>query len=189
MKALIIDNHSKYIGKIIKTLKFFKIKYSVIDFAAFKFDRSEKFDLIILSGGNMSIAGTSALAEEKKLIEYSSKPIFGICFGFQLISFVYGKKTTELPDKILGVEEINVFDLNKLGINYNSKKLKVYESHKFVIKNPPKSCEVFGISKYGLEIIKHKTKPIMATQFHPEVRENNDGIIVLEGFLKKCESF
>lgn len=188
MKALIIDNHSKYIGKIIESLKQFGIKHSVIDFADFKFDRSRKYDLFILSGGNMSIAETSALAEEKKLIEYSSKPIFGICFGFQLISFVYGEKTIELPEKILGVEEISVFNLNKLGIDYDSRKLMVHESHKFVIKNPPKGFKFFGNSKYGIEIFKHKSKPIWGTQFHPEVTENNLGIVVLERFLKYCES-
>ncbi|HHE37128.1 MAG TPA: hypothetical protein ENL20_00950 [Candidatus Cloacimonetes bacterium] len=184
MKALIIDNHSKYIGKIIETLKLFGIKHSVIDFAKFKCAESEKYDLFIFSGGRMSIANTPELAEEKKLIANSSKPIFGICFGFQLIAFVYGEKTQELPDRILGVHEIDVFDLDSSGITYNSSKMKVYESHKFAIKKLPPDFEVFGRSEYGIEIFKHKTKPIWGTQFHPEVTDDNAGIILLEGFLK-----
>ncbi|MBC8385494.1 MAG: gamma-glutamyl-gamma-aminobutyrate hydrolase family protein [Candidatus Cloacimonetes bacterium] len=185
MKALIIDNHSKFIGKIIEALKDFRIKHSVIDFAEFKFEQSQEFDLFILSGGSMSIAETPELDEEKKLIANSSKPIFGICFGFQLIAFVFGENTDELPEKISGVEEVNIFDLDKLGIDHCSERLKVHESHKFVIKELPTDFDVFGNSKYGIEIFKHKTKPIWATQFHPEVRENNQGIIVLEGFLNK----
>jgi len=185
MKALIIDNHSSFIGRITGFLKQKKVSYSIIDFADFKFEDSDEYDLFILSGGRMSIANTIELDEEKKLIANSDKPIFGICFGFQLIAFVYGEKTYELPDKILGIHEIDVFDLDKLGIEYDSSKMKVYESHKFAIKNAPQDFEVFGNSEYGIEIIKHKSKPIWGTQFHPEVTEDNSGIVLLEGFLRK----
>ena len=30
----------------------------------------------------------------------------------------------------------------------------------------------------------NKTKTILATQFHPEIKENNQGILVLEFFLE-----
>jgi len=189
MKALIIDNRSSFIGRITDFLDSKEVSYSVIDFASFKYEDSDEYDLFILSGGSMSIAKTPELDEEKKLITNSNKPIFGICFGFQLIAFVYGEKTQKLPEKISGVHEIAAFDLDKLGINYDSSKMKVYESHKFVIKKLPQDFEVFGRSEYGIEIFKHKTKPIWGTQFHPEVMDDNQGIIVLEGFLEKYELF
>ncbi len=162
-----------------------KIDHSSVDFADFQLNMTDSFDCFILSGGSLSIEGTPAFKEEKELIKQVPKPVFGICFGFQLISFVYGEITKKLPCKISGVNEIDVFGFDKLGIEYNKKKLKVFESHLWTIKNPPKDFDVYGTSQYGIEIIKHKTKPIFATQFHPEVREGNNGNIIFQYFLEK----
>ena len=182
---MIIDNHSKFIQRIGEILNYFKFEYSSVDFADFRLDKFSEFDCFILSGGNLSIEGTPAFKEEKKLIKQAPKPIFGICFGFQIIAYVYGEFTSELPQKVLGVKKIDIFRFEKLGIKYNKKKLKVFESHLWAIKNPPKDFDVYGTSQYGIEIIKHKTKPIFATQFHPEVRENNRGNIFFQYFLEK----
>ncbi|MCD4796128.1 MAG: gamma-glutamyl-gamma-aminobutyrate hydrolase family protein [Candidatus Cloacimonetes bacterium] len=185
MKALIIDNHSKFIQRIGEILDHLKIDHSSVDFADFQLNMSDSFDCFILSGGSLSIGGTPAFKEEKELIKQAPKPVFGMCFGFQLISFVYGEITEKLQSKISGVNEIDVFGFDKLGINYNKKKLKVFESHLWAIKKPPKDFDVYGTSQYGIEIIKHSTKPIFATQFHPEVREGNNGSIILQYFLQK----
>ena len=85
----------------------------------------------------------------------------------------------------MGVKKIDVFDLDKLSIEFKSNKLDVFESHTWVVKNPPPDFNVYGTSQNGIEIIKHKTKPILATQFHPEVRENNSGNIIFQYFLEK----
>jgi GMP synthase (glutamine-hydrolysing) len=182
---LIIDNHSKFIQRIGEILNHFKIEYSSVDFADFRLNKFSEFDCFILSGGNLSIKNTPAFKEEKELIKQAPKPILGICFGFQLISYVYEEFTKKLPWKISGINEIDVFGFDKLGIKYNKKKLKVFESHLWAIKNPSKDFNVYGTSQYGIEIIKHKTKPIFATQFHPEVRENNSGNIIFQYFLEK----
>ena len=182
---MIIDNHSKFIQRIGKILDHLKIYHSSVDFADFQLDMTDSFDCFILSGGSLSIEDTSAFKEEKEMIKQVSKPVFGICFGFQLISYVYGEITKKLPGKISGINEIDVFGFDELGIKYNNKKLKVFESHLWAIKKPPKDFDVYGTSQYGVEIIKHRTKPIFATQFHPEVREGNNGSIILQYFLQK----
>ncbi len=185
MKALIIDNHSKFIQRIGQILNYFKIEYSSVDFVDFHLNMTDSFDCFILSGGNLSIDNNPAFEEEKELIKQAHKPIFGICFGFQMIANVYGETTSELPEKVLGVKKIDVFDLDKLSIEFKSNKLDVFESHTWAVKNPPKNFNVYGTSQYGIEIIKHNSKPILATQFHPEVRENNSGNIIFQYFLEK----
>lgn len=182
---MIIDNHSKFIQRIVEILNYFKIEYSSVDFADFRLNMIDSFDCFILSGGNLSIESTPSFKEEKELIKQAPKPIFGICFGFQLIAHVYGEITSKLTEKVLGVKEIDIFDLDKLDIKYNKEKLKIFESHLWAIQKPPKDFDIYGTSQYGIEIIKHKTKPIIATQFHPEVRENNRGNIIFQYFLEK----
>lgn len=48
-------------------------------------------------------------------------------------------------------------------------RLKQFESHRWAVTNMHKDFEVLAESNTGIEVIKHKSKPIFATQFHPEV--------------------
>ncbi|MCK4312680.1 MAG: hypothetical protein KAW88_08100 [Candidatus Cloacimonetes bacterium] len=96
MKALIIDNHSKFIQNIKNILDNFKIENSIIDFADFHMDMTGSFDCFILSGESLSIKNTPAFRDEKELIKQAPKPIFSICFGFQTTSYVYSEITSEI---------------------------------------------------------------------------------------------
>ena len=63
--------------------------------------------------------------------------------------------------------------------------LDVFESNLWIVEKPLKDFTILGSSKYGIEIIKHNSKPILATQFHPEVQENNNGKIIFQYFIEK----
>jgi GMP synthase-like glutamine amidotransferase len=185
IKALIINNHSNFIQKIIYILEDFEIEYSVIDYIDFRLEKSSSFDFFILSGGDIKIRDNPSLQQEEELIRQAPKPIFGICAGFQIIAKVFGESISELPEQVYGVKKIKVFNLDKLGINYTFNELDVFEYHSWAVKTPVKNFTVFGSSEYGIEIIKHNSKPILTTQFHPEVQENNKGIIILNYFIEK----
>lgn len=185
IKALIIDNHSNFIQKIIDILKDFEIEHSVIDYADFRLDKSGSFDFFILSGGDIKIRNNPSLQQEEELVRQAPKPIFGICAGFQIIANAYGVNISKMPEQVYGVKKIKVFNLDKLGLNYPSNELDVFEYHSWAVKKPPKDFSVLGSSEYGIEIIKHNSKPILATQFHPEVQEDNKGIIILNYFIEK----
>lgn len=185
IKALIINNHSNFIPKIIDILKDFDIEHSVIDYADFKLDNSDSFDLFLLSGGDIKIRNNPSLQQEEEFVRQATKPIFGICAGFQIIANVYGVSISKLPEQVYGIKKIKVFNLDKLGLNYPFNELDVFEYHSWAVKTPVKNFTVFGSSEYGIEIIKHNSKPILATQFHPEVQENNKGIIILNYFIEK----
>ena len=185
IKALIINNHSNFIQKIIDILKDFEIEHSVIDYADFRLDKSSSFDFFILSGGDIKIRNNPSLQQEEELIRQTTKPIFGICAGFQIIANVYAVSISELPEQVYGVKKIKVFNLDKLGLNYPSNELDVFEYHSWAVKTPVKDFTVLGSSEFGIEIIKHNSKPILATQFHPEVQKDNQGIIILNYFIEK----
>jgi GMP synthase-like glutamine amidotransferase len=191
IKALIIDNHSNYIQEVIDILADYGIRCSVIDYADFILDESKSFDFFILSGGGINIRTNASLDQEMELVRQTPKPIFGICAGFQIIATVYAKYPSKTPvleklqEKVHGVKKIKLFNLSELGINYPDNELDVFESHGWAIKTPIDDFTVFGSSEYGTEIIKHNSKPILATQFHPEVQENNKGIIFFKYFIEK----
>jgi len=191
IKALIIDNHSNYIQEVIDILTDYGIRCTVIHYADFTLNDSKTFDFFILSGGGINIRTNLALDQERELVRQTPKPIFGICAGFQIIATVYAKYPSKtpvlekLPEKVQGVKKINIFNLSELGINYPDNELDVFESHGWAIKTPIDNFTVFGSSEYGTEIIKHNSKPILATQFHPEVQEHNKGIIIFKYFIEK----
>lgn len=191
IKALIIDNHSNYIQEVIDILTDYGIRCSVIDYADFTLAESKSFDFFILSGGGINIRTNASLDQEMELVRQTPKPIFGICAGFQIIATVYAKYPSKtpvlekLPRKVHGVKKIKLFNLSELGIKYPDNELDVFEAHGWAIKTPIEDFTVFGSSEYGTEIIKHNSKPILATQFHPEVQENNNGIIFFKYFIEK----
>lgn len=185
IKALIVNNHSNFIQKIIDILKDFEIENSVIDYADFRLDESSSFDFFILSGGDIEISNNPSLQQEKELARQVPKPIFGICAGFQIIADAYGVSISKLSEQVYGIMKIKVFNLDKLGLNYPSNELDVFEYHSWAVKTPVKDFTIWGSSEYGIEIIKHNSKPILATQFHPEVQEDNKGIIIFNYFIEK----
>lgn len=189
-KGLIINNYktsaiAENVKRIADILDGFGLKYSIIHYKDFRLDESGSFDFFILSGGGISIETNTALQQEKELARRAPKPIFGICAGFQIIANAYRKVTVKLPEKVRGVKKIKVFNLDKLGIDYSSDELDVYESHGWSIQKPIKGFTILGTSEYGIEIFKHDSKPILATQFHPEVQKDNNGIIILNYFIEK----
>lgn len=46
--------------------------------------------------------------------------------------------------------------------------LSVYESHRWGITDLPNELEELARSKDGIEIFRHKTRPVYGFQFHPE---------------------
>lgn len=169
MKILLIDNETKNLnnlktllkGNIVKVLKYNKIKNT----------KDNKFDLIILSGGsNHSANNIYEYENEIKLITKTHTPIIGICLGFQLIAKSFNgdikKKIIKRKSKILKIKKIKNSNIFK---NINNKQIKVYESHRYVLKKAPSCFNVYAKSIDGIEIIKHKIKNIYGLQFHPEV--------------------
>ncbi len=167
MHILIIDNGTSYLKQLEKLLSGHTvqvIKYSEID--TFKPD---DFDAIILSGGHVfTVDGNDEqLQKEMALIKNSTRPIFGICFGFEVIAHAFGAKLELMENKEHGILDIEVMEPDDIFLKISF--FQVFESHRWVVKEAPKDFIALARSKDGIEAIKHKTKPIYAVQFHPEV--------------------
>ena len=180
MKILLIDNGTTLINKLKELIPGDEVVHSYNDF-----DKdTEGFDLVILSGGSkyQLLGNEDKFEKEIKFIKEAKIPIIGICFGYELIAHAFGATLKELPENKKGIYEVEILD-EKLGKG----KIKVFESHRWVIDKLP---DVFGIlakSDDGPEIIKHKEKSIYGLQFHPEnFVEETEGD---ELFLKLLSQF
>jgi GMP synthase (glutamine-hydrolysing) len=153
MNGLII-NHTNVNPK--ETIAFFK-NCDVVSCHDFNLNESNKYDYFILTGGHINISGVDDLKEEKLFLKNTNKPIFGICLGLQILSIIDGEK----------LECGKVIRNGKHRLVFNDKNLNLHYEHYCRISKIPPSYN--GYVKNGiLEWIKHKEKPIIAFQCHPE---------------------
>lgn len=182
MNILIIDNNSKHIDEIKKLCEGNKVnvlKYSDnLDNVYFD------YDLIILTGGTgLAIdKHENDLSSEINLIKNSTKPIIGICLGFEVICHAFGCKMEREDEREKGLVEIEAITEDRVLLG--KKKLKVLMAHKWHVKEVSKDLIPLARSLKGIDIIKHVNKPIYGFQFHPEIIEpENDGPVIFKTCL------
>ncbi len=186
MRILIIDNGTSYLPQLKKLVAnhiFEVAEYSKIDSAS-----AENFDAIVLSGGHsFPVSGNSErLQKEISLVKNSKKQIFGICFGFEVIAEALGAKLELMQIKEQGILDIQVVSPDEIFLNIPN--FQVFENHRWIVKEPASEMLVLARSKDGIEAFKHKTKPIYAVQFHPEMFvEKSCGDEIFYNFLNSIK--
>jgi GMP synthase (glutamine-hydrolysing) len=167
MKGLIINHDTKYIGKLIHMFK----GCDVMHHGNFDKEKVETYDYIVLSGGPIEIDGDN-IKDEKEWLKITNKPILGICLGIQILCLVYGEKMRK-------------FDRNKKineNLRFIDKDYNMFYNHSYYFEKIPEGF--FGEVKNGVVVyIKHKTKPILAFQGHPEMTDS--GEFIRDFFLNK----
>lgn len=173
MKILLIDNHTEHKRALHEALKGHEVEVQRYR-PGLEFNTQAK-DLVILSGGggegkeidDAHKAGHLWYQDEIDFILNCKKPILGICMGFEIICRAYGSKVEEMPKEVKGPAYLKVTRSGRKFLDH--KKIHQYEAHKWRVKKAPKGFKTLAKSPTGIEIIKHKNRPIMATQFHPEL--------------------
>jgi len=146
-------------------------------------------DSVIISGSEYRITEHSDRVKFKDILDFikiCNLPIFGICFGHQLLCSAFGAKTGKLQEPVINrFENIRVLQTDNLFASikeggsitlseyHNDYVLKEgLDNAGFVLLADSVSCEV--------EAVEHKSKPFYGVQFHPE-RINIKGELHLEG--------
>ncbi|MDQ6653705.1 MAG: glutamine-hydrolyzing carbamoyl-phosphate synthase small subunit [Acidobacteriota bacterium] len=122
-------------------------------------------DGIFLSNGPGDPASMEREVEEIKQLVNSGVPMFGICFGHQLLGRAFGGKTFKLVFGHRGGNQ-PVKDLQEGGVEITS------HNHGFAVlaDSLPADLEVthVNLNDRCVEGMRHKTLPIISVQYHPE---------------------
>lgn len=166
MRLLIINNGTKRIHELKAALRHHHLhtinydgKLDDIDF--------EPYDAIILSGSSKNEPQGEWYSAEVNLIRECPKPILAICMGFELVMIAGGHTLKRASRRIEGPKPIDVEPLfwSEFGHHH-----MVHEKHKWYLEDLAQEFELLFRSDRGIEGVRHRHLPIIATQFHPEVQ-------------------
>lgn len=149
-------------------------------------------DYVVLSGR----FSRNALSKEEIADEYSGLiewikhttiPTFGICMGHQLICAAFGVDTIPLYSS---EGEFGFTELKRIGAHPLTETLPAtfycMEMHRCQVTSVPEGFKLIASSeKCPVQMIAHQKKPIISTQFHPELTTDKyqDGLILLKRFF------
>ncbi|AER40517.1 bifunctional GMP synthase/glutamine amidotransferase protein [Blattabacterium sp. (Mastotermes darwiniensis) str. MADAR] len=144
---------------------------------------SKKPKGIILSGGPFSVYEKNPPLISRNIFQLNI-PILGICYGMQLISFLFGGEIEQSKYKEYGKSNFIIDCYNNDLFHGIPKKSIVWMSHFDEVKKLPKTLKVIGhTSSCSIAALIHEKKDIYAVQFHPEVSHTEFGISIMKNFI------
>ena len=185
---IILDFGSQYNQLIARRIREFGVYTEIIPYNT-SIEEIKKHNPkgIILSGGPSSVFGDEAALVEKELFELDV-PVFGICYGMQLISHVLGGEVKKGEKGEYGKSELTVLAQNSLFTSVPETST-VWMSHFDEVMTAPTGFTVSGKSNIDIAAIANEDKKIFAVQFHPEVTHTEFGSTMLENFVFNiCEA-
>lgn len=190
---LIIDNtknleQAKMTPKIIKIIDETGMKYTIIS------KKEALINLItgdytfikgiILSGGPICLSEGCNYSDVSKNILtvtiFKNIPILGICFGYQIISNMFGGIISGLKNRHSGLEKIEIVSKSNLILK---EELNVFFSHQDYVSKYPTGFNIIKRKNGDIVGIESEKNKIFGYQFHPEGSEDGKKIIIT--FLKK----
>lgn len=131
----------------------------------------DSFDAVVLSGSSQHGAHSKFYDAEIAYLQKTTKPVLGICLGFELMSLIHDMPIYELPTHIEGAHLITVEE--DFTAEFGEKHI-VRQKHKWVTQTVSEDFRVMFVSSTGIEGVIHKTRPLLGVQFHPEVVQPED---------------
>lgn len=146
-------------------------------------DLVDEIDGVFLTNGpgDPIDAGVGLIERIRKILN-KDIPIFGICFGHQLLSLAAGGRTLKMKFGHRGVNQ-PVRDV------FTNKCYITSQNHGYVVQSEslPKDWQTWFVNlNDGTNAgIRHATKPIYSVQFHPEARPGpNDTAFLFDNYMK-----
>ena len=147
----------------------------------------EPFLGVIISGGPtlLTQVDSQKYIAPFKFVRSGRTPVLGVCLGHQIMGLLHGAeiRTGELISKQEQVEIVKQDDLFS-GVENNS---LFKEGHSESITLPNEFDLLAKSETCANEAMKHRSKKLYGTQFHPEVSGDN-GRQLLKNFLDICSS-
>jgi len=140
---------------------------------------------IILSGGPSSVYEKGAPKVNRALFDLGI-PILGICYGFQLMTHLLNGKVRHSTKREYGRVGLVIHKHKGIFHNIKSKETHVWMSHGDRIDKLPKGfIRIAHSDNTPTAAMRHRSKPLIGVQFHPEVTHTPKGKQMIANFVHR----
>jgi len=137
---------------------------------------------IILSGGPNSVTDSYTPRIPQCVFDVGV-PILGICYGMQTLAEQMGGHVISSDQKEFGHSKLEIINDSILFKDLD-KKINVWMSHGDQVQDLPDEFNLSASTDTApIAAMEHKTLPIYAIQFHPEVTHTDYGQAILDNFI------
>ena len=137
---------------------------------------------IVLSGGPNSVYAEGAPKCDPAIFNLGI-PVLGICYGMQLIAESLGGKVRHAQAREYGRSRLKISNMQALFTGFPHE-IDVWMSHGDQVQEISDDFEALAATATcPIAAVRHKTLPIYALQFHPEVTHSSLGSTLLHNFL------
>ena len=187
--VLVVDFGAQYAQLIARRVREAKVYSEIVSHTISAAEvKAHKPSAIILSGGPKSVHVDGAPKLDAEIYELGV-PIFGICYGVQLIAQQLGGEVARggkgeygraIMRRIAGAKSTLLVD----SIVDQSRDLSVWMSHFDAVTRVPNGFVATASTPDApMAVIECAARKIWGVQFHPEVMHTQQGIEILEQFI------
>ena len=183
-KIAVLDFGGQYANLIANRVRRLNV-YSEIRDPETPIDELRQYKGIILSGSPMSVYAPNSPKCDKKVFELGV-PVFGICYGHQLMQYLLGGSVVSGKTKEYGMADLTL--LQPVGIFGGLKsKSKVWMSHGDTVETAAEGfAEAGRTPDCANSALVDLKRNFYGVQFHPEVTHTEEGMKMLDNFLNIC---
>ena len=185
---IVIDNYDSFTYNLVHYIGEFEQDIKVI-----RNDEMSVYEIMDNNPSKIVISPGPCTPKEAgisvELIKTAEVPILGVCLGHQAIGAAFGGNIIKAPEVFHGKTSSIDHD-GSLLFSEIEKSYDVVRYHSLIIdmKTLPSELNVTATLSDDNEIImavEHIDRPIYGVQFHPESIDTNNGIKLIENFIKK----
>lgn len=139
---------------------------------------------IVLSGGPSSVYADGAPAFDETIFDLGL-PVFGICYGFQVMARALGGTVANTGDREYGATDAQLRDVDDPLLGELPTQQNVWMSHGDAVQAAPAGFEVLASTEVTpVAAFGSRAKRMYGVQWHPEVKHSDYGQRMLENFLR-----
>ncbi len=183
-KIIVLDFGSQYNQLIVRRIRDFNVYSELCDYDIKASDIMKKGKVkgIILSGGPNSVYEEGSFRCDKEIFNLGI-PVLGICYGMQLLAYMFGGEIKQGKVKEYGGQNIEI-DTSSLMFEGLESNEQVWMSHGDEVIKLPEGFHTIASSKNCHNAgMANPDKNIYGLQFHPEVRNTINGIQMIKNFV------
>lgn len=179
-KIAILDAGSQYIKLIDKNIRELDCETDIYPLNI-SHEKLTGYKGIIISGGPDSVYEKNAVMCDIKIFDLNI-PILGICYGMQLMNYLFGGSVVKKDVREDGQKPINIIYKSLLFQNMDMDQ-KVLLTHGDCVEKIATNFKITALSQTLVSAIEHNDLPIYGVQFHPEVELTENGTQLFKNFI------